>query len=224
MKITVIHGDDVEKSSARLNSLKTSVKSESKVVSVFAADSKIFLESFLNSSLFNENKVDLIININNLDKKNLQHLLRYLSTRDSDTIIFQDTFINKAILDQLPPNSQIETFKIPAIIFNFLDSFYPGNCQKALSLLHQALKNSSPEIIFFLLARQIKEIIYLRNNPDLVTSSSWKLAKLKQIFSFYKNGKIPEIINELSRIDVIVKTSDQKLIDLLDQLIIKYLE
>ncbi len=99
-----------------------------------------------------------LVILENFFKSSPDSVVNYLKKAQSpNLIIWESKEISKSKINQFKTKSQL--FKLPPIIFNFLDSLLPGNSRRSLSLLKKAVAQSSAESVFYMLARQVRYLI-----------------------------------------------------------------
>jgi len=104
-------------------------------------------------------------------------------------------------------------FAVSPLIFKFLDSLNPENKKTVLTLLHQCLEDTPPELIFFMLSRHIRYLIIAADAgiKGLAEFPSWR--GQKYIFQAKKFGlkKLIGLYHDLLVIDFQQKTSKSSL-------------
>jgi DNA polymerase III delta subunit len=211
MKIIILHGDDSLKSYERLTKFTKEAKNRGWEVTDYN------LDSIANQSLFGTERFYILKDYKLLTKKDILNILQY----DGNLIIYNEGNIPALFLKTLPKDIKIEKFELPRFVFKFADSFYPTNANACLKLLHELSTNEPIELTFFWLTRHVRDLYWVRqgkpNYPD------WRLSKLKSQSNKFTDKLLKEIIADLSKIDVKVKTSKANLKDSLDLLIVKKL-
>ena len=117
-----------------------------------------------------------------------------------------------------------DEYKLPKLVWNFLNSFYPGNSINCLKLLHRVVINERIEFVFSLLVRQIRDIYWVKIDKGSIGYPSWRLKKLNTQGKNFSKNLLKEIIKDFSKIDIKVKTSNTNLLDSLDFVIATKLE
>ena len=211
MKIIILHGDDILKSYERLTKFTKEAKNRCWEVADYN------LDSIANQSLFGAERFYILKDYKLLTKKDISNLSKY----DGNLIIYNEGNIPALFIKTLPKDIKIEKFELPRLVFKFADSFYPTNANVCLKLLHELSTNEPIELTFFWLTRHLRDLYWAKvgspNYPD------WRLNKLKSQSNKFSDKLLKEIINDLSNIDVKVKTSKANLKDSLDLLIVKKL-
>ena len=220
--ITVIHGSNQALTRNELQNLKAKYK---EVVEVSGKDLsfKDFQLAVDSQSLFSVERLVVIENffagkkkrdeiISYLNKNTLKVDLAFWECKDSK---------NKDISLLSDIGAKVINYNIPVVIFKFLDSFYPGNAQTCILLFEDCLLTNEPEMIFFMLVKQIRYLLLAQSeakNKDSTEFPSdynrlapWqkqKLYKQAQLFTFEKLSKLYE---ELMTMDFNLKTGQTNL-------------
>lgn len=206
MKITLIHGEDTNGSYKALTELRNSVKKKGWTVT----------KQLGSSDLFDKKQVYFCDDISKLKKEDLGG--------DGFMIIYSSHELTPNQLKILPKDSKIQKFDLPKIIFNFLDSFYPGNAKKVLNLLHELTSRESVELVFAILVKHIRDIYWVKVDEAGLPYPDWRVLKIMKQADRFKMEDLKLVINKLSEIDVKAKTSTEKLGTLLDFVVLTNLQ
>jgi len=154
-------------------------------------------------SLFGQEKLIVIENFfSRPASKEKENLLRYIKeNKPPNLIVWERKTVDGRALTSFK-FAQIEKFVIPATIFKFLDSLSPQNKKNSLFLMHQCLKKDAPEMVFYMLSRQVRSLIIAADlgEKGLERMAPWQKGKfvrqaknfnLQQLLDFYK--KLSEI-------------------------------
>jgi DNA polymerase III delta subunit len=200
VKIILLHGEDIEKSHQRLEKFLDTAKSRSwEVVSL---DDEPHLKDALSaSSLFGGERFFVLRDVKKLGKKETDWLAKKYKDLAGNLIIYHQGLIPRTLISSLPKESKIEEFKLPKLIWNFLDSIRPGNSAQVVKLFHKIIETEAPEFIFVMIVWKLKKVY-------LGKPSAW----------------VVEMINDLAEIDMEVKTGRADLVSSLDLLFITKLE
>lgn len=147
-------------------------------------------------------------------RKILDYLKKLLSNQ---LIIWEEKKVDGRILN--PFKAQVFRFDPAPVIFRFLDSLAPGNARISLNLLHQSLTSGSPEMIFYMLVKQIRWLILAADlgEKGLGNMEDWRKEKLARQAQKFGLLKLLEIYRRLLKIDWQQKTG-QTPFDLTSQL------
>jgi DNA polymerase III delta subunit len=224
MNIIVLHGDDERKLYDRLSKFVETAKGRSWEVAYLDDRSQSIQEQLSSPSLFGGERFFIIRDVTRLGKKELEWINKNLGSLSGNLIIYHEGYIPQAIIKGLPENIKVEDFKLPVILWNFLDNLCPGNSEKSIKQLHQIIEKQAPEFVFTLVAKLFRDLFWVKTDEKSLPYPSWRVGKLKAQASKFSIDNIKLIINKLSEIDIKVKTSKADLTSELDLLVIKQLE
>ncbi len=224
MKIIILHGEDTEKSYTRLKKFVDVARDRSWEVSYINDSNQSFQECLSASSLFGNERFFILKDIKKLGKKDLEWLKDNYLGLGGNLIIYSDKSLNVSTLKSFPKETKIEEFKLPVLLWNFLDGLYPGNDTREVQVLHKIIEKQPIEFVFSLIAKHFKELYWVKTGAASAGFPFWKINKLKSQASKFSEEKLKEIIGLLAEIDIKVKTSKTDLISELDLMLIKHLE
>lgn len=212
MKTIVLHGEETVKSYDRLKRFLDEAKKR---------DWEVIFDQFpYIPSLFGKSRLTVYRDYKILTASDIKSIPKY----DGTLVIFHEETLPLTFLKSLPKNTKIEEFKLPVLVWNFLDGIVPGNSERLVKTLHTIISKEPIEFIFTMMARRIKELYWVFVDPDSIGYPSWRISKLKSQASKFSEKLLKEIIADLAQIDIEVKTSKADLLSALDLLIIKKLE
>lgn len=212
MKIIVLHGDGIEESYERLIKFIESAKSRGWEI--------ITDEFSATPSLFGVERLIIYRNYNLLTKSDIKRFLKF----DGTLVIYHQGILPQTFLKTLPRDVKIEKFDHPKILFVFLESLYPGNEKKSIKLLHDLNKNTAIELVFYMLARHLRDLYWVLTDPTSMAIPTWRLTKLKTQANKFGPDRIRQMVSELTKIDISVKTGVSDLASSLDLFIIKNIQ
>lgn len=224
MKIIVVHGDNTFKSYERLKKLVDVAKSRGWQIEKIFNKNKNISEALRSKGLFESNKLVLIENFNLIRKKDFSVLNDQKEATEITTIIYHPATLTKTSIKQIKKTDKVEEYKVPKLIWSYLDSFFPGNLKTSLSILHEIVKTEAIEFVFALLSRQIRDVYWAKVEAEGLDLPSWRLGKLKRQASRFTQEKLENIISLFAKADIDAKTSKVSLIDSLDFISITQLE
>lgn len=216
MKITLIHGEDRVSSRNKFQELKCIAKEKSWRVT------KMMYPPI--TSLFDDKLLYVVDGLDLLTSKEITWISKNSDKYSVHLIIYSKTEVSASTLKLLPKDIKLQKFDLPKIIFTFLESFYPGNSNKVLSLLHILVRNEPLEFVFSLLARQIRDLYWLKIDSKGPGYPDWRLKKLNTQSVKFSPEKLKDVISVLAKIDIQSKTSALDLLPSLDLLIATQLE
>ncbi len=224
MKIFLIHGDHTLNSYNRLQDYVKRLKDQNIEIQRIENETKEIREKLLGQSLFSNSRFIIIKDINIINS----NLIKWINKNDkrinANIIIYHRGIIPQKLIKSLGRIEKNEEFKIPKLIWSFLDSFFPSNIKNAYKLFHEVLKNEPIEFIFAMLVKQTRDIYWTKVDPKTMDYPSWRVGKLKNLASKFDLEKLEKLIEEIAITDIKVKTSQADLTQSLDFLIAKYLE
>ena len=153
MKTILLHGDYTQASYERLQKfIKVAKKRGWEIQRINSNKSLSLPEALTSTALFASNRLFVLEGVRNIKKQELDWLAKKSAKIEGNLVIYHGGFLPQTILKSLPKDTKIEEFKLPRLIFAFLDSFFPKNSKKALKLFHQVSEKEPVEFIFALLA------------------------------------------------------------------------
>lgn len=224
MKIIILHGDDTEKSYARLKKFIDVARSRSWEVSYIDESGQSFEEILSAASLFGSEQFFILKDIKKLGKKEVIWLNKKYTELSGNLIVYSDTTLNATTLKSFPKDSKVEEFKLPVLLWNFLDNLVPGKSEYLVKTLHKIVERQPVEFVLTLIAKHFRDLYWVKTDTASAGMPFWKLNKLKSQASHFSVDQLKQLISLLSDIDIKVKTSKSDLISELDLLIIKHLE
>jgi DNA polymerase III delta subunit len=226
MNIILLYGENAPLLQLRLDRYLEHAKKKNWQIDFFNSDFKGSLAEFLSSgNLFAHERIFIVEEGQNISQKDIDWIGKNNDQLSGYLIIVAQGRPSAKLLKGLPKKTKLEEFKLPKLIFSFLDSFYPGNCRKTLTLLKEIEKNEPVEFVFSLLAKHLRDLYWvsLNENP-MPYPEAWRIAKLKAQAKKFDDETLKKNIAVLSEIDIMAKTSQGELGELLDQLILTCLE
>jgi len=207
MKIVVLEGDDVVKARARYYQIISAVKKKGwEIVHVKA--NRNLAEQLVSKSLFTENILYVIEEVKVLSQKELSWLKNNFEKFEGKLLIYCEGKIPTKIKNSLPQKTKFETFDLPVIVWQFLDSFYPGNSKRCFSLFEELIQNSPVELIVAMLGRHLRDLYWILKNEGSMNMPLWRKNKLKSQVKRFTKQQLKDTINNLAEIDYKGKISD----------------
>lgn len=162
----VLHGDNLVASRNTLNkeiaAAKTSGTAEIIRLDGESLQLTDLIEAIETNSLFGQEKLVVVENLlSRKQQKAKQALFSYLAALKSTVpiILWEKKPLTQAQLKNLPAFARVQLFRLSPKIFALLDSISPGNQKRMLVLLKQCVEEESPELVFFMLARRVRQLI-----------------------------------------------------------------
>lgn len=210
--ITIIHGTDI------VASRKFFLDEKQKLHDMQILDGeKVTLtdlaQIFEGGGLFEESKTVFIEHFFARKKRKDEFLAlsEYLQNQSEHTIyLWEGKELEKSSLNGFK-TAIPKVFKLPQTLFSFLDSIKPGNGKQLISLFHQTLETTDPEMVFFMLVRQIRLLLALLQPTEdaideLKRLAPWQKTKLQQQASAFGEQTLKKIYQQLFFIETGQKT------------------
>lgn len=217
----ILHGKNIIQSRQKLKNLIDDFKVKGEVLRFEGNEIDLVSlnQSLESSSLMGENRLIIIENIFSGRKTNEKgKILNYLKkVSPKNLIIWEGEKIDGRTLSSF--KARILRFDLSPLIFRFLDSFVPNNSEASLILLHQCLEQDSPEMVFYMLSRQIRLLILAADlgKKGLGKMEEWQKEKLIRQAQKFGLIRLLKIYRKLLKIDWEQKTGQTPL-DLTSQL------
>ena len=212
--ITIIHGDSIDESREYFLKIRATFQN---ILSL--GGQNIIKEDLINffsgGNLFFEEKNLAIENLLSENKtgKNLDELIAILNEheRKSNIILWEGKEVSQKNLS-LFPKASIEIFKIPKLIFNFLDNIKPGNGENLIVVFHKLLENTPTEAILYMMVRQLRFLIAVTSSDksdkieELSKIAPWQRGRFERQAVFFGQGRLITLYHKLYNIDLSSKT------------------
>lgn len=211
--ITLIHGDDISASRVFLNEIRARYI-DSQLVdgnSLTVTDLTQIMEG---GDLFNTQKSIIIEHFYAKRKaiKEFAALVDILSKKalEHEIFIWEGKELDKKGLS-LFKHATVKTFKLPQILFLFLDSIKPGQGKFLVQTYHKLHEHTEAELLFFMLIRQIRLLLALvEKNSDHIDEvkrmAPWQLSKLQKQATLFSPTQLIAIHTQLYELDKGMKT------------------
>lgn len=208
--ITIIHGDDIVSSRKYLIEEKQKHKDS---LSILEEDINItnLTQIFEGERLFFDSKVLFIEDFFTKAGKS-KDIVNYVkkSSKNVSIYFWEGSILTKSSLS-LFQDPLVKTFKIPQNLFIFLDGLKPKNSQALIRLFHGCLANSEVELVFYMIIRQFRLILALKEPSqeqidEVKRLAPWQKSKLQRQASLFSSQELLTIYKKLFEIDLSVKT------------------
>ena len=211
--ITLIYGDDTAASRNYLFELKSRTGS-----SVYFEGDKVSITDLVqeldSESLFQEQKTIILEQLLTKKKagKEKETILSYLHDKaiENEIILWEGKDLEKKTLSGFR-YANLKQFKIPQTLFLFLDNIKPNNTSKLISSFHQAAQKTELEMIFFMLIRQFRLLLSLKEQTQALIEETkrlapWQKEKLQRQANLFDKKQLINLYTKLAKIDQANKT------------------
>jgi DNA polymerase III delta subunit len=212
--ITLLHGDYVEASRRELLHLRNSYRdTEIRELNSANTDESSLIQALESHSLFNTKSVVIIENIFGKMGRKIKLIEKMASIirksgSQTDIILWEDREIGKTVISSLGPSTKIILFKIPPLIFKFLDNLIPNNRQILIHLFSDLQSQDAPELIQTMIVRRIRLLIQLCDHFIPPGLPSWQTAKLTSQSRHFTLKKLLLMYKRLLDIEYAVKSGN----------------
>lgn len=177
----ILYGENIVLSRKRLNEKIADFQGEVTRLAGEQVDLTQLKQATESSSLFDLKRLIIIEGIFSCrPSKRKEEVLTYLKENPpQNLIIWEGKKIDGRTLAPFP-GAKVEKFDLTPLIFKLLDALAPNNQRSCLTLLHQCLAQDSPEMVFYMLARQIGLLIMAKDlgKKGLRKMAGWQQNKL----------------------------------------------
>jgi len=126
--------------------------------------------------------------------------------KDYLIIDWEEKEVSKTAAAKLGKDAILKNFKLPALIFKFLDELSPSNINQNLQSFHQIILSSDAGFVFSMIIRQFRLMILAIDGQD-ESLPIWQKSKLKNQANFFGKEKLLLFYKKLLEIDFRQKTS-----------------
>ena len=177
--ITLLHGDHFEASRNELNRIKNEAREKDiRQLDGQSIDEVTLLQSLESGSLFGTETfviVERLFSKLGRQQKKIEELCKILITASGDIVLWEDKELGPLVVKNLGTNVSVRLFKLPVLIFRFLDGMKPHNTKQLLSIFSQL---ESPELVFAMLVKRMRLLLQIRDNTTPQGLSGWQLTRL----------------------------------------------
>lgn len=156
----IIHGNNQVASRKRLTQLTDNFKGEIVRLEANKLDLTALIQAIESQSLFGTDKLTVIENLfGRRPSKAKEEIFTYLKKNfPVNLIIWENAKVDGRTL--LPfSKAKVEKFEIGQVLYRFLDNLAPNNQKNNLLLFYQCLNQNEPELVMYLLAKQLRLLI-----------------------------------------------------------------
>lgn len=210
MRNVVLHGENQVESRKRLSLLVSQARK--KGIEIVKVDGETavkgdFMLLSRSQSLLAEEMLVVSENFFSGNKKSLEIAGEIVKNAGTVFVFWEEKTLSPAILKKLPKDFEIVGFKIPSSVFKFLDSILPKNTREMLNFYHQALKQSTPEFLLIMAARQLRLLIWAKTEPETLKVQDWQKSRLRRQAEKFKLERLIELHGKLLELDRMNKRS-----------------
>lgn len=200
--ITLLHGDLIEASRTELNRLKeASAGQEIRVLDGRGVTETALTQAIESNSLFGGGVTVVIENMfGKLGRKTklIESLAAILNAADPGVhiILWEDKEVGATVQKSLS-KADVRTFKLPPIIFQFLDGLAPHSARSSLALYEKLIATEASELAFSMIVRRVRQLIQLLDGVTPDRLQSWQATRLTRQAKLFSMEKLLSMHNTL---------------------------
>ena len=178
MSATILHGENHTASRQKLNSLIDDYNEKDwEVIKLDAPNSKELLDALLSQSLFATQKVVVSENFLSTNKDGMATLQKV--PVDAPLVLWERKTLTPTQVKNLQPRAVAQEFKLPSVLFALIDNIFPANAEKCLGLFINSRDSLETELVFAMIARQLRLLLWAKLEPESLSLPAWQKAKLQ---------------------------------------------
>lgn len=221
MKIVVLFGSDRDKVVSRMLDISKGVIKKGFRVSEIK-NNQSFAESLSETSLFEENVLYISENAVKRTDVDWEWIKNNSEAHTGSLLLVFGETVPAKVKKQLPSDTKFEEFKIPVIIFQFLDSLTPNN-KTSLTLLKRVTATEPVELVFSMVVTHLRDMYWVLTDSNSYTGPDWKKGRILTQAKKFGKEQLEKAFSELAQIDMDVKSSIGTLTVYLDKFLISFL-
>lgn len=196
--ITLLHGDHIEVSRAELNRLKQQAQGrELRNVDGRSIDPALLVQLVESLSLFGTETLIVIEQLfgklgRQTNKINQYADILVKAGENHDIILWENKELTPTVVKQLGARVTVRLFKLPVLIFQFLDTIRPGNRTFLLSTFMKLMDVEAPELVFSMCVKRVRQLVSIRSGSSPEGLAGWQVSRLT---SQAKSFTMDELVN-----------------------------
>ena len=213
----ILHGDNTLDSRQRLRELKEVFAKNSGTQVIEFKGNRLSLTQLIQAtqgnSLFGFDRLVVIEKLfTGQTSQAKQKIIDFLKKEGlKNLIVWEDKQIDGRKITSL--RAKVEVFRIKLSLFSFLDAFQPQAQKEKTRLFHQTLNDSPVELVFFLLAKRVAQLIIAKDSQgkDLESIAPWQKKKILDQAKQFSLSQLLWLYRQLLLIESSQKTGKSKL-------------
>ena len=210
--IILLHGDHTEASRQELNTLKEAAKwREIRVLDGRTLQESALVQSLESSSIFGKSTlviIDRLFGKIGKQPKRIEELCTLLTRSGdvADVILWEDKEVGSTVIKNLGTSAKVQLFKLPLLIFQFLDGVRPAGGAEALRLYEVVAVTVAPELVFSMLVKRVRQLIQLSDGVTPEGLAGWQASRLTTQAKSFTMEKLLAMYQHCHTIEVSIKT------------------
>jgi hypothetical protein len=217
--IYLFHGDNIELSRAEYNQIKIKMSDKNiRILPGKALDLALITQALESQSLFGGETVVFIDNLFSPIGKKIKLIQQYAqiikdaSENNLDIVLWEEKEMGKTVMTGLGNHIVNRLFKLPVLIFTFLDNFKPGNSQLLINEFSKLRQTDAAELLFSMIVRRFRQLIMLRDSVIPEGLQSWQAARLTTQSKYFSIDELVSDYKKLIEIEYLIKSGMSPLI------------
>lgn len=218
MKIVCIFGDDTVNSYTRFAHIIEEIKKRG--WEHLSANTSLS-ETLASGSLFTSERLVSASNASKISAKEYTWLNKHNDEYEGRLLLYFQGIVPAAIKKLLPKTATYEEFKLKKELFGFLEMVSPGRGALLVKEFHKIIETEAPELVLAMLARQLRDLAWLKTDPTSMNVPDWRKRKLQSQATKFSLEKLKQLVSDVSEADIKSKSGQGELVQLLDIVFIK---
>ena len=209
--MTILHGDDVEKSRQEFIRLLNARSSDDvRRIDGKTIDKTQLLQALESSSLFGEKLLVVIESfLTHAGKKSKQKddivSLLISHCKETDLLLYETKSLSKSVTGALSAYGSLREFTFPKYMFQLLDDLQPSRPNILLHHFHNCIKTEAPELTLAPLVRRIRHLIMIKDRVTPEGMLDWQLGRLTMQANLFTMEKLVAMEQNLLTIEYSIK-------------------
>ncbi|MCJ7826107.1 hypothetical protein MUP56_00630 [Patescibacteria group bacterium] len=209
--VTILHGDNIVASRNELNRLKGAAKGkEIRDINGKNLDEASLRQAVESSSLFGDTLCIVIEQLfTNLGRKEklikLYASILMDASKQNEIILWESKELGKTAVSLFPANC-IKFFKLPAVIFQFLDALRPQNQKNLLTIFDGLVNTEAPELVLYMIESRVRQLIEVKDGVMPNKMSPWQQSRLTNQGKSFTMDKLLVMHQQLIDLEYSFKT------------------
>lgn len=208
--ITLLHGDYIEASRNELALLKAkSAGAEVREIDGRTLDTQALTQALSSSSLFGGDCVVIIYGLLKALGRKTKQAEAYtaiIAASEATVYLWEDKEIAPTLVKQLGKNAAVRLFKLPTVIFQFLDTFAPSQIKKTLALYDAVVAADAPELVHSMLAKRVRQLLMIGDGVTPAGIAPWQASRLTTQARSFSMEKLRSVYTHLCDMEYAMKS------------------
>lgn len=201
--ITLYHGDHIEASRNELNRLKVQARNrEIRQIDGTKIDNATLIQSLESRSMFADDSFIIIERLfarMGRQQKKIQELCIILRNAPADVVLWEDKEVSATVIKNLGNAPVVRVFKLPALIFQFLDTFH-------LKTFESLMETEAPELVFSMLIKRVRQLILICDGGMPAGLQSWQARRLTTQARSFTMDELIRLYDKLGEAEYAIKS------------------